>query len=59
MNIISYGMTYLLWTGLVVNAVVLCVIYHKGTHPKNRKDNDEKGTLTVVYRVPREIKGAG
>ena len=49
MDTVNYWTSYLLWTGLACNMVILCTIYYQGTHPKKRKASD-KNTLIVVYR---------
>ena len=51
----NYWTSYLLWTGLACNVVILCMIYYKGTHPKKRKASDKKHTLIVVYRNPGSL----
>lgn len=59
MDTINDWLRFLLVAGMVVDAVVLCMIYRRGTYPKKRKTSDEKSMLTVVYRVPIEGKSAG
>ncbi|MDX9882240.1 MAG: hypothetical protein RBS73_09250 [Prolixibacteraceae bacterium] len=50
-----YQTAFLLWAGLIVDVVALCMIIYL----KKRKALDEKSTLSVVYRVPLKGKSVG